>query len=52
MFFLGSFVTFWMTCNCALGEILAGRSIMGRFTTVPSVLHLGIIALTVVWRLS
>ncbi len=31
---------------CALGVILVGRPLLGRFTTGPSVLHLCIMALT------
>ncbi len=45
---LGSFMTSWMSHRCALGVILVGRPLMGRFTTVPSSLHLWIMALTVV----
>ncbi len=45
---LGSFMTSWMSCHCALGVILAGRPLLGRFTTAPSFLYLWIMALTVV----
>ncbi len=44
---LGYFMTSWMSCRCALGVILVGRSLLGRFTTVTSFLHLWIMALTV-----
>ncbi len=44
---LGSF-DLWMSRCCALGVILVGWPLLGRFTTVPSVLHLWIRALTVV----
>ncbi len=37
---LGSFMTSWMSRRCALGVILVGRPLLGRFTTVPSFLHL------------
>ncbi len=37
---LGSFMTSWMSRCCALEVILVGRPILGRFTTVPSFLHL------------
>ena len=43
---LGSFVTSWMSRCCSLGVILVGRPVLGRFTTVPSFLHLWIMALT------
>ncbi len=46
--FLGSFMTSWMSRHCALGVILVGRLLMGRFTTFPNFLHLWIMALTVV----
>ncbi len=45
---LGSYMTSWMSHHCALGVILVGRPLLGRFTTVPSFLHLWIMALTVV----
>ncbi len=46
---LGSFITSWMSCPCALGVILVGRPLLGRFTiTVPSFLYLWIMALTMV----
>ncbi len=45
---LGSFMTSWMSRHCALGLILVGRPLLGRFTTVPSFLHLWIMALIVV----
>ncbi len=45
---LGSFMTSWMSRHCALGVILVGQPLLGRFTTVPSFLHLWIMALTVV----
>ncbi len=45
---LGSFMTSWMSCHCALGVILVGQPLLGRLTTVPSFLHLWIMALTVV----
>ncbi len=45
---LGSFMTSWMSRHCALGVILVGRLLLGRFTTVTSFLHLWIMALTVV----
>ncbi len=44
---VGSFVTSWMSRRCALGVILVGRPLLGRFTTVPC-FHLWIMALTVV----
>ncbi len=37
-----------MSRRCALGEILVGRPLLGRFTTVPCFRHLWIMALTVV----
>ncbi len=46
---LGSFMTSWMSRHCALGVILVGRPPLGRFTTVPSFLHLWIMALVVRW---
>ena len=45
---LGSFVTSWMSRCCILGGILVGQTFLERFTTVPSFLHLEIMALTVV----
>ncbi len=45
---LGSSMTSWMTHHCALGVILAGRPLLERFTAVPSVLHLWMMALTVI----
>ncbi len=33
---LGSLMTSWMCRHCALGVILVGRPLLGRFTTVPS----------------
>ncbi len=45
---LGSFMTSWMSRHCALGVIFVGRPLLGRFTTVPSFLHLWIMALTLV----
>ncbi len=45
---LGSFMTSWTSRHCALGEILVGRPLLGRFTTLTSFLHLWIVALTVV----
>ncbi len=45
---LGSFMTSWMSRRCAFGVILVGRPLLGRFNTVPSFLHLWIMALTVV----
>ncbi len=45
---VGSFVTSWMSRCCALGVILFGRPLLGRFTTVPCFRHLWIMALTVV----
>ncbi len=45
---VGSFVTSWMSRRCALGVILVGRPLLGRFTTVPCFRHLWIMALTVV----
>ncbi len=45
---LGCLMTSWLSCRCTLGVILVGRALLGRFTTVPSFLHLGIMALTVV----
>ncbi len=47
---LGSFMTSWMSRQCVLGVILVGQPLLGRFTTVPSFLHLWIMALTVVLR--
>ncbi len=45
---LGYFMTSWMSRHCTLGVILVGQPLLGRFTTVPSFLHLWITALTVV----
>ncbi len=45
---LGSFMASWMSRGCALWVILVGQPLLGRFTTVPSFLHLWIMALTVV----
>ncbi len=45
---VGSFVTSWMSRRCALGVILIGRPLLGRFTTVPCFRHLWIMVLTVV----
>ncbi len=45
---LGSFMTSWMSRHCALGVILVGQPLLGRLTTVPTFLHLWIMALTVV----
>ncbi len=45
---VGSFVTSWMSRRCALGVILVGQPLLGRFTTVPCFRHLWIMALTVV----
>ncbi len=45
---LGSFMSSWMSCHCALGVIMVGWPLLGRFTTVTSFLHLWIMALTVV----
>ncbi len=45
---LCSFITTWMSPHCTLGVILVGRPLLGRFTNVPNVLHLWIMALTVV----
>ncbi len=48
----GFFMTSLMSRHCALGVILVGRSLLGRFTTFPSFLHLWIMALTMVrWSL-
>ncbi len=44
----GSFMTSWMSRRFSLGVILVGRPLLGRFSTVPSFLHLWIMALTVV----
>ncbi len=44
---LGFVMTSWVSRRCALGVILVGRPLLGRFTTVPSFLHLCIMALTV-----
>ncbi len=44
---LGSFMTSWMSRRCALGVIVLGRPLQGRFTTVPSFHHLWIMVLTV-----
>ncbi len=38
---VGSFVTSWMSRRCALGVILVGRPLLGRFTTVPCFCHNG-----------
>ncbi len=43
-----AFMTSWMSRHCALGVILVGRPLLGRFNTVTSFLHLWIMALTVV----
>ncbi len=45
---VGSLMTSWMSRHCALGVILVGQPLLGRFTTLPSFLHLWIMALTVV----
>ncbi len=45
---LGSFMTSWISRHCTLAVILVGQPLLGRFTTVPSFLHLWIMALTVV----
>lgn len=45
---LGSFVISWMSQRCGLGVILVGRSLLGRFTTVLSFLHLCTMCHTVV----
>ncbi len=45
---LGSFMNSWMSCHCTLGVILVGQPLLGRFSTVPSFLHLYIMDLTVV----
>ncbi len=42
---LGSFMTSWISRCCSLGVILVGRPLLRRFTTVPSFLHLWIMAL-------
>ncbi len=48
----GFFMTSLMSRHCALGVILVGRPLLGRFTTFPSFLHLWIMALTMVrWSL-
>lgn len=50
--FHGSFVT-WMSRRLTLSAILVGRPLLGRFATVPSLLHLWIIDLTrVCWSSS
>ncbi len=41
-------MTSWMSRRCTLGVILGGQPLLGRFTTVPSFLHLWIMALTFV----
>ncbi len=46
--FLESFVTSWMSHCCVLGGILEGWPLLGRFITVPSFIHLKIMALTMV----
>lgn len=43
-----SFVTSWMSRHCALGVILFGRPLLGRFTTVPCFCHLWIMAFIVI----
>ena len=45
---VGSFVTSWMSRRCALGVILFGWPLLGRFTTVPCFRRLWKMALTVV----
>lgn len=45
---LGSFVTSWMRCWCALRVILVGRTLLDRFTIDPRFLRLWIMALTMV----
>ncbi len=45
---LCSFMTSWMSRRFALGVFLVGQPLLGRFTTVPNILHLWIMALTVV----
>ncbi len=42
------FMTSWMRHYCALGVILVGQPLLGRFTTVTRFLHLWIMALTMV----
>lgn len=42
-----SFVTSWMSRHCALGVILFGRPLLGRFPTVPCFCHLWIMAFIV-----
>ncbi len=45
---LGSCMTSWISRCCTVEIILVGRPLLGRFTTVPSFLHLCIMARTVV----
>lgn len=45
--FLGSFVT-WMNHWCTFGVILIAWALLGRFTSVPSFLHLWMMAFTLV----
>ncbi len=41
---LVSFMTSWMSRHCALGVILVGQPLLGRFTSVTSFLHLWIMS--------
>ncbi len=43
---LASFMTSGMSHHCALGVILVGQPLLGRFTTGPNFLHLWIMTLT------
>lgn len=45
---VGSFVTSWLCLRQALGGILVGQPLLGRFAIVPRFLHLEIMGLTVV----
>ncbi len=41
-------MTSWISHCCTLGVIFVGQPLPGRFTTVPSLIHLWIMALTVI----
>lgn len=46
---LGSFMTSWESGWCTLGVIMVSPPLLGSFSTVPSLLHLWIMTLTVVY---
>lgn len=45
---LGSILTSWMSCWCAIVDILGGLALLGKITAVPRFFHVWITALTVV----